>query len=185
MVRAPAEGKNAAGQLTEATLPRQLVARAFCARRFFLLPGCHLCRTNGRGDSAKRVFLCLKGRSRNRENQGDSAEIGTSLNHIAASGRRFLSRKKCNRANDRRHLFRVSRARWRFFSARVANYAKEITEASLSTWRPVRFPCRCWYYLRLLGQFRRRINPGGSDKMALRSDFLSATGLVSFVVNSA
>ena len=110
----------------------------FRARRFFPLQGGQLCRTNNRGDFAKRVFIfCLASRFRNSENAGDFAEIGPSLNHIASIGRRSALRKKCKRANNRRHCVRVFRARCRFSSVRVVNYAEKITEATLQAWQPV------------------------------------------------
>ena len=87
--------------------------------------------------SQRGFFRCLTGRFRNSENRGDSAEIATSLNQIATIGRRSALRKKRNRAKNRRNLVRAFRARWRVFSVRVVNYAKEITVVTLPAWQPV------------------------------------------------
>ena len=48
LVCAPAEGETATGRKTEVTLTRQNLVRAYCASRFFLLPGGQLCLTNAR-----------------------------------------------------------------------------------------------------------------------------------------
>ena len=138
LVCAPAEGKNATGRITETALPRQHVVRVFCARGFSLLAGGQSCRSNNRVDSAEIGFsVCLRGRFRNSENRGDSAEIATSLNQIATIGRRSALRKKRNQAKNRRNLVRAFRARWRVFSVREVNYAKEITVVTLPAWQPV------------------------------------------------
>ena len=124
----------------------------------------------------KGFFLRLRSRIRNTENRGDLAEIRTSLNHIATSGRLSAFRKKCNRGTNRPHWVRVSCARWRFFSVRVVNYAEKNTEATLTTWHPAQFFCRPWYILRVHCHFRRKSNPAGPAKIGPRSGFSSATG---------
>ena len=48
----------------------------------------------------------------------------------------------------------------------------------MRTWCPVQFICRCWYFLRLHGHFRRKNKLGNNAKLALRADFWSARGLV-------
>ena len=124
----------------------------------------------------KGFFLYLRGRFRNSENEGGFAEIATSLNHIATIGRRSAFRKKSNRLNNERHVVRVFRASWVFFSAWAVNYAPEITEATQPAWQPVERFLPPLVFLRLHGHFRRKSNLGGRAKMALRSDLASATG---------
>ena len=134
---APAEAKNATGQITGVSLPRQHLVRVFRAPRFFLLPVCQSRRTNNGGDSAKRVFSLPKRSIPDSENRGDLAEIATSLNRIATIDRRSALRKKCNRADNGRHWVRAFRASRRYFPVSAVNYAEGITEATLPTWQPV------------------------------------------------
>ena len=47
-VCAPADGRNSTGHVTEVTVTRRHLVRVFRARRFFLLPGGQLCRTNAK-----------------------------------------------------------------------------------------------------------------------------------------
>ena len=91
------------------TLPRQRLVRVFRARRFSLFRPVNYAEQKTEATLQKGFFLRLGGRSRNSGNKGDLAEIATSLNHIATSGRLSAFRKKCNRANSRRHFVRVFR----------------------------------------------------------------------------
>ena len=78
-VCAPADGRNSTGHVTEVTVTRRHLVRVFRARRFFLLPGGQLCRTNAKIG----FFLCLRGRFRNSENRGDVAKAQESRSSIS------------------------------------------------------------------------------------------------------
>ena len=129
-------------------------------------------------------LLRARGRFRRSENQGDSAQMAWSLNHIATADLRAARMKKYNRANTTGHG-PVTALGWfecfelvGVFSGRVTKSRGKLTEAALPTWHPVQFFCCCRYFFRLHAHFRRKNNLGNNARLALRADFWSATGPV-------
>ena len=163
------------GKKTGVSLPRQHLVRVFRAPRFFLLPVCQSRRTNNGGDSAKRVFSLPKRSIPDSENRGDLAEIATSLNRIATIDRRSALRKKCNRADNRRHWVRAFRASRRYFPVSAVNYAEGITEATLPTRQPVEMFLPLLLFCPPAWSLPLKKKPRQLRQTGARADFWSAT----------